>query len=621
MRRYLIITISMTFWLVACQSDSTSDPDGLQAIANERLARESLPGRVHYEQQCAACHDGNLKRAPHRDMIGLMTADAILRTLTDGIMQEEAAGLSETERLMVATYLSGAEADEALPQLGSCQSSAPFDAKALANQNWGIQAGNTRTIEAGDAGLDASQLDGLRQRWAVAFPGATRVRSQPTIAGGRVYVGSHSGTVYALEQDSGCVVWRSETAAEVRTGIALAEVDGEWMLFFGDVLGHVYGVRAEDGRQLWRVRADDHPNATITGSPSYHDGRLYVPVSALEVGLAIDPTYECCTFRGSVVALNAIDGAVVWKTYTIAATPAVTGQNAVGTNIIGPSGAVVWNSPSIDPRSDQLFIGTGENMSSPATPTSDAMIAMDLDSGEINWVFQGTTGDVWNGACDTTTPENCPVEKGPDFDFGGATIIVDTDRHGPLVVAGQKSGFVHAVDLKTGQVVWQTRVGRGGIQGGIHFGIAAAGQTLLVPISDMADGRTYPDPDKPGMHALDANTGEMLWSQLHEDECDGRRSCHPGISQVPTVIGDTVIAGAMDGRVRAYDIKTGDVLWSLDTTEAFKTTFGSMTRGGSMGGAAGPVAGGGMLLLSSGYGLYNHMPGNLLLALTLDASD
>lgn len=621
MRRHRIIALCTFLLLASCQSDIASDPDGLQAIANERLARESLPGRAHYEQHCAACHDGNLKRAPHRDMIGLMTADAILRTITDGIMKGEAAALSQEERVMVATYLSGAEAGEALPQLSSCQGSAPFDARALENQNWGIQAGNTRTIEADDAGLDASQLGALQQRWAVAFPGANRVRSQPTITGGRVYVGSHSGTVYALDQDTGCVIWQTGIAAEVRTGIALAEVDGEWLLFFGDVLGNVYGLSAEDGIQLWRVRADDHPNATITGSPSYHDGRLYVPVSALEVGLAIDPTYECCTFRGSVVALNAVDGAVAWKTYTIAETPSVTGQNAVGTNIIGPSGAVVWNSPSIDPHSNQLFIGTGENMSSPATPTSDAMIAMDLDSGTINWVFQGTADDVWNGACDTKTPENCPVEKGPDFDFGGATIIVDTEKHGPLVVAGQKSGFVHAVDLNTGQLVWQTRVGRGGIQGGIHFGIAAADQTLLVPISDMADGRSYPDPDRPGMHALDANTGKILWSQLHEDDCDGRRSCHPGISQVPTVIGDTVIAGAMDGKVRAYDIKTGDVLWSLDTTEAFETTLGTVTRGGSMGGAAGPIARGGMLLLSSGYGLYNHMPGNLLLALTAGDSD
>ena len=257
-------------------------------------------------------------------------------------------------------------------------------------------------------------------------------------------------------------------------------------------------------------------------------------------------------------------------------------------------------------------------MSSPASLTSDAMLAMDLDTGKLKWAFQATANDVWNSACDTATPENCPEENGPDFDFGGATVIVDTTKHGRLVIAGQKSGFVHALNPEDGSLVWQTRVGRGGIQGGIHFGIAASGETLLIPISDMSDGRSYPTPDRPGMHALDANTGELLWSTLHEDRCDGRAHCHPGISQVPTVIGDLVIAGSMDGVARAYSIDTGTIIWELDTSEQkFTSTLGTLTKGGSMSGGAGPVANNGLLLLSSGYSLYNHMPGNLLLALEL----
>ena len=216
---------------------------------------------------------------------------------------------------------------------------------------------------------------------------------------------------------------------------------------------------------------------------------------------------------------------------------------------------------------------------------------------------------------DTDTPQNCPDENGPDFDFGGATILATSSAHGDLVIGGQKSGLVHALNPATGAMVWQTRVGRGGIQGGVHFGMALAGEVLLVPISDMSDGREYPDPDRPGMHAVDINTGEILWSTVHEDQCGGRKFCNPGISQVPTVIGDVVVAGAMDGIVRAYDLQTGDIVWQLDTTEEFLTISGETSHGGSFGGAAGPLAFDGKLILSSGYGIYNHMAGNLLLVL------
>ena len=611
------LILPLGFLIAGCHTDITEDPDGLQAITEKRLAREALPGKAHYEKHCAACHNGDLEKAPHKDMIGLMTSGAILMTISDGIMVNEASMLSDEARVEVAEYLSGAEIEDETVALNQCPDSIGFErGVSPADRNWGIQPTNTRKIDAVTAGISSENVGTLTRNWAVAFPGASRVRSQPLIAGGLVFVGSHNGMVYAFDSKTGCVAWQTRVAAEVRTGITLGNVQETSLLFFGDVLGNVYGADAATGKINWRLRADDHPNATITGSPSFHAGVVYAPVSALEVSLAINPQYECCTFRGSVVAIDAATGLQIWKTYTIQEEPTIFGQNPVGTDIIGPSGAVVWNSPSIDETTNQLFVGTGENMSSPASLTSDALIAMDLDSGKINWVFQATANDVWNGACDTKFPQNCPVENGPDFDFGGATIIVETSTHGSLVIAGQKSGFVHAIDPATGKLVWQTRVGRGGIQGGIHFGIAASGETLLVPISDMADGRSYPDPDNPGMNALDANTGKLIWSVLHENQCDDRPYCHPGISQVPTVIGDMVVAGSMDGLVRAYAVNSGEILWVLDTTDDFESTLGKMTRGGSLGGAAGPIASSGMLLISSGYGIYNHMPGNLLLSLS-----
>jgi polyvinyl alcohol dehydrogenase (cytochrome) len=627
---YSILLIALL--LSACDQSSTQQEsnsnvtttahaktEGSQQYADIQAAKEALPGKAHYDRACIACHGGAVKRAPQREMIGLMTPESVLHTMTKGVMREEAQSLTDQEKREVAEYISGVKLGGELTPLPACDNKSATLASS-SSINWGIQPENTRTIPTEVAGISSANITKLTTKWAIAFPDSSRVRSQPTFAGNQIFVGSHSGIVYSLDRDEGCATWAYIASAEVRTGITYSESGPNPMIFFGDVIGNVYGVNANTGEQMWRTRADDHPNATITGTPSLNNNMLYVPVSSLEVSLAINPNYECCTFRGSVAAIDATTGKIQWKSYTIKEEPAVTGQNSVGTNIMGPSGAVVWNSPSIDVINNQLYIGTGENMSSPASLTSDAMLAIDLDTGTLNWSFQATANDVWNTACDTTTPQNCPIENGPDFDFGGATIIVDTTKHGRLVIAGQKSGFVHALNPKDGSLIWQTRVGRGGIQGGIHFGIAASGETLLIPISDMADGRTYPTPDRPGMHALDANNGNFLWSTLLEDKCAGRAHCHPGISQVATVIGDLVIAGSMDGVARAYAIDTGKIVWELDTSQQeFTSTLGTLTKGGSMSGGAGPIADNGLLLLSSGYSLYNHMPGNLLLALEVEA--
>ena len=585
--RYL--PLLLTFLLSACELSSTQQnfdsivtppelTEGSQQYADIRAAKEALPGKAHYDRACIACHGGAVKKAPHREMIGLMTPESVLHTMTKGVMRDEAQSLTAQEKREVAEYISGVKLGGELTSLPICKNKNATIASS-SSINWGMQPENTRTISTEASGISSTNITNLATKWAIAFPDSSRVRSQPTFAGNQIFVGSHGGIVYSLDREEGCASWAYRASAEVRTGITYLASDSHPRIFFGDVIGNVYGVNANTGEKIWRTRADDHPNATITGTPSLNNNLLYVPVSSLEVSLPINPDYACCTFRGSVTAIDATTGEIRWKTYTIEEEPTVTGQNSVGTNIIGPSGAVVWNSPSIDVINNQLYVGTGENMSSPASLTSDAMLAMDLDTGKLNWAFQATANDVWNSACDTTTPENCPDD---------------------------------------GSLVWQTRVGRGGIQGGIHFGIAASGETLLIPISDMSDGRSYPTPDRPGMHALDANTGELLWSTLHEDRCDGRAHCHPGISQVPTVIGDLVIAGSMDGVARAYSIDTGTIIWELDTSEQkFTSTLGTLTKGGSMSGGAGPVANDGLLLLSSGYSLYNHMPGNLLLALEL----
>lgn len=598
-----------------------STPDvGTQKYVDELTAREALPGRTLYGEHCAACHDGTVKKAPERLMIGLMTPEAIVETLETGLMSEQGSNLTKDQRILIAEYLAGAPLGTEVSEPPMCRGrAARFDyAKPPRLTNWGLQPGNTRQVPDAVAGMRTADATRLKRAWTFAFPGANRARSQPALAGGAIYVGSHNGRVYALDRRTGCVRWAYESGAEVRTGIVVdswtaGDAQARPRAYFGDVLGNVHAINAVTGQPVWRMRADEHPSATITGTPSLHEGRLYVPVSSLEVSLAADPTYECCKGRGAVVALDSATGGAVWKTYTIEEAPVVQSQNRSQTDMYGPSGAMVWNSPAIDSERNQLYVGTAENTSSPATDTSDAIFAIDLDTGRVRWVFQATTNDAWNTACDTDRPDSCPEEQGPDFDFGAAIMLLSTSKAGDLVIGGQKSGVVHALDPDTGELVWQSRVGRGGIQGGVHFGMAGDEERLYVPISDMADGRRYPDPARPGLHALDPNTGAPVWYSAAPDPCEGRRFCHPGVSQAVTAAAGLVFAGGMDGVLRIHDAVDGTVLREIDTTRPVRSVNGTLASGGSFGGGAGPIVQGGTLVLSSGYGIYLHMPGNLLM--------
>ena len=621
--------LMLAAWLSGCQGTAPGESGGqaasqdghvadMQSILDAQRARQALPGRAHYERACAMCHEGQVAKAPHREMLSLMTPEAILGSMTGGLMRTQASALEDGERQQLAEYLGGrALAAQTAADLPRCTDGQALDRSVpLAAVNWGLTPDNRRALPA----LAASRASALAldTDWAVAFPGANRVRSQPLVYGGVLYVGSHGGAVYALDAASGCQIWRYDAGAEVRTGFAVSasEPGGPSpTLYFGDVVGMAYGIDAATGAARFQTRVDDHPNATVTGTPSLWENLLYVPVSALEVSLAVDPTYPCCTFRGSVVALDAATGEIRWKTHTIPEVPTQQSVNSAGTPMYGPSGAVIWNSPAIDAARGQLYVGTGENMSSPGTSTSDAIFAMDLASGAVRWFWQATQNDVWNTACDTDSPASCPPENGPDFDFGAAVILAPGNDGRDRVLAGQKSGMVHALDPDTGAVLWQSRVGRGGIQGGVHFGMAAAAGRVFVPVTDMNDGREYAHPPKPGVHALDISTGEPLWYAGWPDACAGRAYCHPGVSQAITVAGGQVYAGGMDGLVRGYDVDSGELVFELDTTQPFPVLGGGTSQGGSLGGGAGPIAAGGRLYLSSGYGLYNHMPGNLLLAL------
>ena len=489
-----------------------------------------------------------------------------------------------------------------------------------------MSPGNTRFVPAGVAGLKAADLPRLELKWAFAFPGALRARSQPSVAYGAVYVGSQDGTVYALDLASGCVRWTFRARAEVRTAIvheppsAARARNGTPRVFFGDLIAWVYAVDAYTGELVWQHKADDHPNATVTAAPAWHDGVLYVAASSLEVTSAVDTAYECCTFRGSVQALDAATGTPRWKTHTIPGQPRETGRTSAGTRVLGPSGAPVWNTPTVDATRGVLYVGTGENYSSPADGNSDAVHAFRLTDGARVWQAQKTTGDAWNAACMFPNNPNCPKESGPDVDFAAATILL-VQPGGDVLLAGQKSGHVYALDpAHAGRELWSVSVGRGGIQGGVHFGMATDGARLYVPIADMLDGhdgKTHDRPSMAGLHAVDVATGRIAWSALADNVCSKREFCEPGVSQAITAMPGAVIAGHMDGRLRAYDAGTGRPLWQVDTAREWSTVSGETAHGGSFGGGAGPVIADGRLIAVSGYGIYFHMPGNVMLVFGL----
>ncbi len=565
---------------------------------------ESVSGELVYAEHCSQCHEGGVAKAPHKMFLQMLAPDSIHRAMTDGIMQAQSAALNDDERRLVAEYLAGASLDEyAAPPLPPMCNAADaifdFD-KPPASTGWGVAHNNNRYVSDAAANLSRDDVENLELKWSVAFPNALRARSEPGIAGGSLFVGSQDGTVFALNAQTGCLRWTFRASAEVRTSLVVSSWDAgdenaQPRLYFGDLLARAYAVDARTGDLVWSVKVDDHPNATITGSPTLFDGRLLVPISSLEVTSAADPGYACCSFRGAVMALSADDGAVLWKQHTIAAAPAEVSKTSVGTPVLAPSGAPVWNSPSVDPETNTLFVGTGENYSSPADGNSDAIIAMSIETGEKQWVFQATENDAWNVACMMPDmKQNCPVEDGPDYDFGAGTMLVDTPK-GRLVVAGQKSGEVFAIDALTGTLIWRHRIGRGGIQAGIHFGMAAMDGVIFAPVSDFDDDQQHELPARPGMFALDAMSGEVLWYAAHEDNCGDRADCDAGISAPATATSVAVFAGAMDGVLRAYDPNSGQIIWQFDTARKFQALGGNTALGGTIGGGSGPVIRDGMI--------------------------
>ncbi|MGE4617805.1 MAG: PQQ-binding-like beta-propeller repeat protein [Gammaproteobacteria bacterium] len=581
-------------------------------------------GKKSFEAACSGCHNENpVPRAMSPSQLAKLPPEKIFNAQRGGLMILQASALNELEQRAVAMYLSEipwGTIDEtpAAEDLVLCESAPPLAKDALEQPHWngwGLDLDNTHFQNLENAGLSAADLTSLELKWALGFPGTTSVTTQPAVAGGRIFVGSPAGAIYSLDARTGCAHWKYETAAEVRAAILLERRDDDsFALYASDRKGWVYALDANRGELLWKDKVDDHPWAMVTGSAKLHDGRLYVPVASFEELAGGSPHYECCTFRGSVIAYDTSTGQQVWKSYVITQAPQKTKKMASGVQMWGPSGAAVWSQPTIDPKAGVLYVTTGDAYSPPAADTSDAIVAMDLETGAIRWSVQTTADDAFTTACVAPNADPVAIEAcGPDIDFGSSAIIRALPDGRRVLLAGQKSGVMHALDPdRKGEFLWQKRLSPGGVLGGIEWGFAADERTVYVPISDVWETRSFPG-HAGGIYALNIADGAEVWNTpAAAPDCLDTPGCNAGQPAAATLIPGVVFSASMDGHMRAYDPAHGQLIWDIDTKGDYATVNGVPAKGGSIKGAGVTVVDG-WVYFGSGYGIFG-MPGNVFLA-------
>jgi len=588
----------------------------LLLVACAMVASAAAPdGAAIFESHCAACHQPVTgSRVPTRAELANLTPEQVMTALLRGKMTIQGSVLATNEVRAVALYVTGKNwsAQQVDPATGRCPGNPkPFSPGAGDWNGWGVDSSNARYQP--HPGFEATDAPRLKLKWAFGFPDDTQAAGQPIIVSGRVFVGSNGGMVYSLDAATGCVYWTYDAGGIVRSAISIIKAPNSsrqkthWIAYFGDYHAFAHAVDAETGKPLWKVKVDDHPAARITGSPAYHEGRLYVPVASSEELDGGSPQYECCTFRGSMNALDAETGRVIWKTYSIPDPPKSYKTNSAGTKLYGPAGAGIWSSPTIDAKRKRIYAGTGNSYTGVTIPTSDSIVAFDLAAGSMLWSSQVTPGDNWVPGCPKSP--NCPENPGDDVDFGSAAILHSLPGGKQVLVATQKSGVIYGLDVdQRGKVLWKTRIGAGGAQGGIQWGAAVDDRTAYAAVSDVSQR----DKGTPGLYAIKIATGEKLWTTPAPDGA-GVKAQLSAVSAMPGL----AFSGSWGGHLRAYSTKTGEIVWDFDAMRAFETINHVSAQGGSFNGG-GPAISNGMVITNCGYGFVGGKPGNVLLAFSVD---
>lgn len=621
--RSWILSASVLFLLISTSlvSSTAGEPALSPGAAAHRQTTANPPdGAALYRQNCGMCHDHPQDRIPPLFLIRRRSAEDVIQTLTAGSMKQQASSLSADEIRALAVYLTGKEpaAAQPLPGANPCKDSGQLVDLNGPNWNgWGRHLDNSRYQA--EPGLKPEDVPRLKVKWAWAHPGPMAT-GQPTIIGDRLYLTTEAGQIYCLNAQTGCTYWTINAGAAVRAAMSVGPMpagsSARFALYFGDEKSNVHAVDAATGKQIWKTKVEDHLLSRITGSPLLYQNRIYVPVSSFEETSGRDPRYECCTFRGSVVALNAHTGKIVWKGYTVQNPPKPFKKNSSGTQMYGPAGGAIWSAPTLDLKRKVIYVGSGNSYTDVPTAHADAIIAFDMNTGKIKWWNQVTPKDNFLVGCRQRGVGNCPEEPGPDHDFGSSPILRQLPNGKQIILAGQKSGVMYALDPDNrGKLIWQVKVGNGGALGGIQWGSAADAENVYVPVADVGGAAR-----KPGISALRIATGEVLWHvPAPPAKCSwGTTRCNNSQSQAATVIPGVVFSGTADGRLRAYSTKDGAVIWEFDTAaRPFEAVNGVEAKGGALDGG-GPTIVNGVLFVNSGYGRLVGYPGNLLLALSVD---
>ena len=616
----LCVSISMLAFLAASIPVSAG-----QNPSNASPPSSAAPsGAEVYQKRCATCHEQAGSRAPSRDALQKLSVARILRTLDFGLMMAVAYPINRADREAVANYLGTKTEEAALLASAFCAANVAILSGPAKNTwaGWSPSVSNARYQTAEAAGLAPGQVSHLKLKWALGFPGDVTAFAAPSVVNGTLFVGSASGAVESIDGKTGCTHWVFQANGPVRAAILPVSSGNSTTLIFTDLIGWGYALEAKSGKLLWKKRLDEHEAARLTGSAVALDGVAYIPAASWEETRSLNPEYPCCTFRGSVTAVRVRDGSVVWKSYMIDRPAEKTGVNRVGAAQWGPSGAPVWSTPTVDTKRGMLYVSTGDNYSVPATGTSDAVMALELKTGRIAWTTQVTANDAYTSAC-RSKGVNCPPLDGPDFDFGSSAILVRAPNGKEILVAGQKSGVVTAFDPDAkGKILWQTRVGVGGLNGGVQWGMATDGQKVYAAVSDVhavmnttgpVGGATFDPVQGGGLTALHLEDGAKAWFAPSHPCEPPRPGCSPGQSAALTLIPGVVFSPGLDGHLRAFSTEDGSMVWDFDTAREYSTVNGVAAKGGSIDGA-GPVVAGGMVFVNSGYPRNGGMPGNVLLA-------
>jgi len=531
-----------------------------------------------------------------------------------------------------AALLLGGAANAALAD-NACPSAAGPVALSNAQWNgWGRGLDNTRYQP--EPAIRASDVGKLAVKWAFGYQSGTEF-SQPTIVDERLFVTSSAGRIYSLDAKTGCTYWTYDAAAGSRTAITIGElartrvaalprrlkrtlahldvIKAPSAAFFGDDTGAVYALDAQKGTLLWKTQVDTHPMARIVGAPTLYNDHLYVAVSSTEDAAAANPSYSCCTFRGSVAVLDIAGGRIVWKSYTVLEEPQPTHKNSAGIQEFGPAGAAITSSPTVDPKRNVLYVATGGSATGIEQSLTNAVVAFDVADGKLRWVKQLARPDAGAGGAG----------------FSSSPVLRTLATGNQVLLAGQKSGIVYGLNPDHGgEILWQTKIGDSGSgavgggasgipsvvgppgvagsPGGVAWGSAADHRSLYVATSGLL---AQPANTSGSLTALDMTTGVARWhTAAPEPACSwGERNCSHAQAQAVTIMPGSAFSGSMDGHLRAYSTIDGKILWDFDTAKDFITNNGIKASGG-------PLDHGGVTIVN---GMVYLNSGNALLAFSV----